>query len=153
MRLPMAEPTQYRAMEPSAPPKAMSRYFCKASPPDGSHVAAKSSRLRNGSGYPFLKCMQGLRRDMTPRQDSLSGVIICRAYGAGQRFRVNSITTNNTFITRWDAGECQPGSVVNSSRGAMKLNLFSGVAGEDLFEEAGQHELETAAILIPVHGS
>ena len=30
---------------------------------------------------------------MTPQQASLSGVIICPAYGRGQRLRVNSITT------------------------------------------------------------
>src|SRR5579863_4577864 len=30
MRLPIVEPTQYRAIEPSPPPKAMSTYFCKA---------------------------------------------------------------------------------------------------------------------------
>ncbi len=90
---------------------------------------------------------------MTPRQESLSGVIICRAYGAGQRFRVNSITTNNTLITRWDAGECQPGRVVNNSRDPKRLPRFSRFAREDLFEEAGQDELETAAILVPVDDS
>jgi hypothetical protein len=29
MRLEIAEPTQKRAMEPSAPPMAINRYFCK----------------------------------------------------------------------------------------------------------------------------
>ena len=33
------------------------------------------------------------RRDMTPQQDSLSGVIVCPAYWMGQQLRVNSFTT------------------------------------------------------------
>jgi hypothetical protein len=41
--------------------------------------------------------LQGPRRDMTPRQKSLSGVIICPAYWMGQRFRVNSITTASDY--------------------------------------------------------
>jgi hypothetical protein len=42
---------------------------------------------------------------MTPQQDSLSGVIICPAYGEGQRLRVNSFTTtyslNYTMNDGW----------------------------------------------------
>ena len=30
MRPEIVEPTQYRAIEPNAPPAAISRYFCKA---------------------------------------------------------------------------------------------------------------------------
>ena len=55
--------------------------------------------------YSF--CTRGSRRDMTPQQDSLSGVIICPAYWEGQRLRVNSFTTNNTSITRRDEDGCQ----------------------------------------------
>lgn len=35
---------------------------------------------------------------MTPRQDSLSGVIICPAYWKGQRLRANSFATTNNSI-------------------------------------------------------
>jgi hypothetical protein len=50
---------------------------------------------------------QGSCRDMTPQQDSLSGVIICPAYREGQRLRVNSFTTNNSSITRRASTLCQ----------------------------------------------
>jgi hypothetical protein len=35
---------------------------------------------------------------MTPRQNSLSGVIICPAYWKGQRLRANSFATTNSSI-------------------------------------------------------
>jgi hypothetical protein len=41
---------------------------------------------------------QGSGRDITPQQDSLSGVIICPAYWMGQRLRVNSVTTTNPLL-------------------------------------------------------
>lgn len=41
---------------------------------------------------------QGSRRGMTPRQNSLSGVIICPAYRRGQRLKVNSITSRFEFM-------------------------------------------------------
>jgi hypothetical protein len=41
----------------------------------------------------YSSCAGNSGRDMTPRQESLSGVIICPAYRVGQRLRVNSITT------------------------------------------------------------
>ena len=41
---------------------------------------------------PQFTRIQGKRRDTTPRQDSLSGVIICPAYWKGQRLKVNSLT-------------------------------------------------------------
>ena len=51
MRPDMVDPTQKRAMEPSAPPAAMRRYFCKAL-------------------LLFKKdCREGSRREMSPQQD------------------------------------------------------------------------------------
>jgi hypothetical protein len=39
---------------------------------------------------------------MTPRQDSLPGVIICPAYWKGQRFKVNSFTYGqHSFLGHW----------------------------------------------------
>jgi hypothetical protein len=40
---------------------------------------------------------------MTPRQDSLSGVIICPAYWNGQRLRANSFATTYKSIKNHEA--------------------------------------------------
>src|ERR1700739_4909584 len=82
MRLPTVDPIQYRATDPSAPPAAISRYFCNAIPPLSFHAEP----LRKAQSLlAELFCVRGSRRDMTPRQNSLSGVIICPAYWIGQR--------------------------------------------------------------------
>ena len=51
MRLATVEPTQKRAMEPSAPPKAMSRYFCKRVPPSLCSIARALPTRHDLSGY------------------------------------------------------------------------------------------------------
>ena len=69
-------------MEPSAPPVAMSRYFSKAYLPSASAPACADD---GGQGLTPaslpIQSLQGSRRGMTPRQDSLPGVISCPASG------------------------------------------------------------------------
>ena len=55
-------------------------------------------RPRQGGHLKSIQILRASRRDMTPQQDSLSGVIICPAYRWGQRLRVNSFTTHNVEI-------------------------------------------------------
>ncbi len=51
-------------------------------------------------GCTLLKiCTRGSRRDMTPQQDSLSGVIICPAWHRGQRLTA-------FFQFTWSLGHC-----------------------------------------------
>jgi hypothetical protein len=70
---------------------------------------------------------------MTPRQNSLSGVIICPAYWMGQRFRVNSITTEYDY---------------KRERNQLSIGTL-----RQLVDEPRQDELESAALLIPVDRS
>jgi hypothetical protein len=44
---------------------------------------------------------------MTPQQDSLSGVIICPAYGERTAVKANSIAATTVSITRWSGRGCQ----------------------------------------------
>ena len=99
-------------------PKAMSRYFCnvvllsvKATPRARQAVRHAAQRSAAADCVWCRLILEGSRRDMTPQQDSLSGVIICPAYRRGQRLRVNSFTTTNKTITRRKVSGCQSGAV------------------------------------------
>lgn len=97
-RLERVEPTQYLIKEPSAPPSAMRKYFCKF---DLSLFLRSTRNRRKKPSKPIQPVEANFKGDlavdMTPQQDSLSGVIICPAY-AGQRLRVNSFTTTSTLL-------------------------------------------------------
>ena len=90
----------------------MSRYFCKAVSfrQAGECVWVQTHTNRGVAGFNF--CREGRSRDMTPQQDSLSGVIICPVYCVGQRLRVNSITTvsitksGDGAVNRKEIDEC-----------------------------------------------
>ena len=77
--------------------------------PRSAPACAQSAEIANAtqqSRHRFCsRCIQGSRRDMTPQQDSLSGVIICPANRKGQRLRVNSFTT--ALITTRHERVCQ----------------------------------------------
>jgi hypothetical protein len=104
-RLAIVDPTQYLAMDPSAPPMAIRKYFCMTMPFWRSHVPERTNSPGIRDAREFLNFDQGTGRDTTPQQDSLSGVIICPAYRKGQRLRANSFATSHSSIKNQSASK------------------------------------------------
>src|SRR6185437_12759485 len=92
MRLPTADPIQYRAIDPTAPPVAIQTYFCKCALLSGKvDGSIRGAHFR--CGREMLACFAGAAPGHDFQAEHLPGVIICPARTRGQRLRVNSFTT------------------------------------------------------------